>query len=198
MNPKYFPLLEQIQWYATQVLFNGFYDGQFGLCSHLTDKINEHSQRLQDLHDQFYDETDRAFCYLTYSEYQSEKGITQVYLGPDGVLTPGRIEYLKWLVDDYCQRHIVVVTRQNMVDFINRQDPNRPINFKNSKLDQNCGCLMVQYGIENNFDFSYVGVSEWFNQDNCRVARFEFPLMYNSFGYHTTYGELEVACSLQS
>ena len=198
MNPKYFPLLEQVRWYAEQVLFNGSYEGQFGLCSHLTNKIDEHSQRLKDLQDEFYNETDRAFCYLSYSEYQSEKGITATYLGFDGVLTSERVEYLKWLINDYCQRHVVVVTRQNMIDFINQQDPNRPINFSQTNANSTCGCLMVQYGIANNFDFDHVGTSEWFNKDNCRIARFEFPIKYDSFGNYNTYGKLEVPCSLQS
>jgi hypothetical protein len=38
------------------------------------------------------------------------------------------------------------VTFQKLVDFVNSQPDDRPINFSQNSFHENCGCLMVHYG----------------------------------------------------
>lgn len=42
----------------------------------------------------------------------------------------------------------IVVTKQQLLDFVNTQSDDRPIDFNQNESFEECGCLMVHYGKE--------------------------------------------------
>lgn len=53
------------------------------------------------------------------------------------------------------------VTRQDMVDFIMAQPDEREVDFDQTRIRDECGCLMVQYGKANGFRFYRCGPASW-------------------------------------
>lgn len=50
------------------------------------------------------------------------------------------------------------VTKEDLVNFINRQPDDRPINFKENKSSDTCGCLMVHYAKSLGYDNFSCGI----------------------------------------
>lgn len=85
------------------------------------------------------------------------------------------------------------------------QHPDKDVDFSENQFDSPCGCLMVQYGKENHFEFSYAGFSSWGNYpDGPRKNNNFYRLETHSKYYHfcenedsfskTTYGKIQAYC----
>ena len=58
---------------------------------------------------------------------------------------------------------MIKVTVQDLLKFVKSQDPNKIINMDENYYDNECGCLMVQYGKDKFPDkFNGCGTSVWF------------------------------------
>lgn len=65
-----------------------------------------------------------------------------------------------------------IVTHQQMVDFINSQPDERLVDFDQIKYDSPCGCIMIQYAREHNFNPGVcggVGTRDFLDVDDHRM-----------------------------
>ena len=64
------------------------------------------------------------------------------------------------------------VTKKEIAEFIKEQPDDRPLDMKENKIDNECGCLMIHYARENGIDCSHCGISDWVNRYGDTVATF--------------------------
>lgn len=86
----------------------------------------------------------------------------------------------------------IIVTKQQMIDYCFAQPDDREVNFSGSCRSDPCGCVMVQYGIDNGIEFDGCGISSWVS-GNKDTAVFEYGVVYRAFrpcGI-CTYGEIK-------
>lgn len=88
---------------------------------------------------------------------------------------------------------MIIVTEQDMVDFINTQPDDRKVDFDENKEWSTCGCLMVHYGKSKGLHFVSCSINGWLNNKENMVAKFENSLYYSHFIPHRkcTYGEIK-------
>ena len=90
-----------------------------------------------------------------------------------------------------------IVTKKQFADFILSQPDDREFNMRGNFTDSKCGCLMVQYGAENNFgEYDGCGFNVWEDKD---VVICEFDSSVSTVNEFlpknipkpTTYGEIK-------
>ena len=84
---------------ANQVLDQGYYsesDAYWGLCFHFRCGL----ENLDGYH-QWTDIFGNRFPYSVFNFYQYIRGETGSYLGTLGILTPERVDFLNWIVNDF-------------------------------------------------------------------------------------------------
>lgn len=66
----------------------------------------------------------------------------------------------------------IKVTKQDIVDFIRKQPDDRKVSMNQTKYDDKCGCVMVQYGKEViKKPFTHVGWASWWTDDCEEIAK---------------------------
>ena len=87
---------------------------------------------------------------------------------------------------------VTKVTLEEIEEFILAQDDDKPIDFKNIKNNDDCGCLMIDYGQAAGFEFEDVGTNCWF--DNVWPIAEAVDWRYNTWSIqHETYKTLKEA-----
>lgn len=77
---------------------------------------------------------------------------------------------------------LTVVTKQDMVDFINSQPDDKEVNFLENTYSDQCGCVMVHYAKSKGIDFDECGMQGWYNnRTETMVAAFEADVMHKDF-----------------
>jgi hypothetical protein len=83
---------------------------------------------------------------------------------------------------------MTTVTLQNLLDFAKSKNPNDKVIMEQASSDNECGCLMVQYGREKFPEFKHFGCGavSWFNdKNNNRFASLNFHITdLRDFGIH--------------
>lgn len=54
-----------------------------------------------------------------------------------------------------------VVTKEQMKSFIDAQPDDKPVDMGNNWVNDRCGCVMVQYGLENGIESNGCGYNSW-------------------------------------
>ena len=90
-----------------------------------------------------------------------------------------------------------IVTKQELIDFVDAQPDDRPVNFKQFYSTKDCGCLMIHFGKEvlNLTNQFWCDNFSW--ESNCgKIAVIEGDnfIFYNivSNSHVKTYGELKL------
>jgi hypothetical protein len=74
----------------------------------------------------------------------------------------------------------MIITRQNMIDFIMSQPDDKPVDFRGNHIDAECYCPMMEYAIQNNIRCDEAGT--WTLWDKGRVAaRLPQDTQYSDF-----------------
>lgn len=93
------------------------------------------------------------------------------------------------------------VTRQDMVDSIMAQPDEREVDFDQTRINSECGCVMVHYGKAKGFQFYSCGYNFWLaSSENGGV--FRSAILEGSFnrfippgpGMRFTYAQLKEHC----
>jgi len=71
---------------------------------------------------------------------------------------------------------MITITRQELIDFIKRQPDEKEFWMDQSTNQSSCGCLMVQYGREQNWDFEGCGFTSWWSEADELIAQIPFNI----------------------
>jgi hypothetical protein len=91
-----------------------------------------------------------------------------------------------------------VVKAVELAQFIMNQSDSKPVDFTETEANSKCGCLMVQYGVANGFEFTSCGYQFWTNRGGPKY-KIECSLGFDTFlpeGFKggskiTTFGQLK-------
>jgi|LakMenEpi03Aug12_release.lakeMendotaPanAssembly.Ray.scaffolds.fasta_scaffold16366_18 hypothetical protein len=73
-----------------------------------------------------------------------------------------------------------VVTREDMIEFIQQQPDDRQVRFGENLAGDTCGCIMVQYARYAGIKFSSCGYCGWWRGGACK-AELEYGTMFSVF-----------------
>ncbi len=65
---------------------------------------------------------------------------------------------------------MIKVTKQQMINYIFAQPDDRMVNFSENLTNQDCGCVMVHYGKDNDLKFNGCGFARWEYGGRCIAA----------------------------
>ena len=101
----------------------------------------------------------------------------------------------------------LVVSLDDMIDFVRQQPITRQVNFDENKTGDACGCIMVQFALANGIPFETACCHSWCKtkklSDECSayfddaIKFHQFMLVHNLVGYDmgraTNYGMVRIA-----
>jgi hypothetical protein len=94
-----------------------------------------------------------------------------------------------------------IITTEEMLDFIFSQPPEKVVDWMENESSEPCGCLMVQFGRDNQLEFDSCSYRNWNSIDlSTKIARFEPDVHYFDFRPRdfskriSTYAEIQTYC----